>query len=160
MCTNCISTQEVNGDVQREIQYTYSTIPDIPKSYTPTVIRRINTSVKDPVSEAEKRAMYAMEIIVEKDLRTGKCHVLSTATVNSQKFQEEGIKVYDDGRKSVYALQSPGKESEDAPDKLSPLDVKELLRKATVKKDLADVQYHEPVFSSPYSRSCTTQKVE
>ncbi|XP_053090223.1 palmdelphin isoform X4 [Pangasianodon hypophthalmus] len=159
--TNCISTQEVNGDVQREmIQYIYSTIPDIPESYTPTLMRRINTPEKDSDSEAQKEAIYAMEISVEKDLRTGKSQVLSTASVTPQEFQEKGIKVYDDGRKSVYAVQSAGKESEDAIDELSPLEVEELLRKATAKKDPTDVEYHEPVFSSPYSRSSTPQKVE
>lgn len=101
-----------------------------------------------------------MEISVEKDLRTGKSQVLSTATVTPQEFQEKGIKVYDDGRKSVYAVQSAGKETEDALDELSSLDVEELLRKASAKKDPTDVEYHEPVFSSPYSRSSTPQKVE
>lgn len=104
--------------------------------------------------------MYAMEISVEKDLRTGKSQVLSTATITPKEFQEKGIKVYDDGRKSVYAVQSAGKESEDAHDELSSLEVEELLRKATAKKDPTDVEYHEPVFSSPYSRSSTPQKVE
>lgn len=104
--------------------------------------------------------MYAMEISVEKDLRTGKSQVLSTATVSPKEFQEKGIKVYDDGRKSVYAIQSVGNLSEDAHDELSPLEVEELLRKATAKKDPTDVEYHEPVFSSSYSRSSTPQKVE
>lgn len=105
-------------------------------------------------------AMYAMEISVEKDLRTGKSQVLSTATVTPEEFQEKGIKVYDDGRKSVYAVQSDGKESEDALDAMSHLEVEELLRKATAKKDPTDVEYHEPVFSSPYNQSSTPQKVE
>lgn len=97
---------------------------------------------------------------MEKDLRTGKSQVLSTATVAPQEFQEKGIKVYDDGKKSVYAVQSAGNGSENALDELSPLEVEELLRKATAKKDPTDVEYHEPVFSSPYSRSSTPPKVE
>lgn len=105
-------------------------------------------------------AMYAMEISVVKNLRTGKSHVLSTATVTPEEFHEKGIKVYDDGRKSVYAVQSAGKEFEDALDALSPQEVEELLRKATARKDPTDLKYHEPVFSSPYSRSSTPQKVE
>ncbi|KAK3550630.1 hypothetical protein QTP70_001818 [Hemibagrus guttatus] len=142
--------KEVNDDVQREmIQYIYSAIPDIPKSYTPNLMRRINTPVKDSGSEAEKKAMYAMKISVEKDLRTGKSHVLSSATVTPQEFQQKGIKVYDDGRKSVYAVQSTGKESEDTLDEMSFLEVEELLKKATAKKDPTDVEYHEPVFSTP-----------
>lgn len=104
--------------------------------------------------------MYAMEINVEKDLRTGKSQVLSSATVTPQKFQQKGIKVYDDGRKSVYAVQSAGRESEDALDELSPLEVEELLRKATAKKVPTDLEYHEPVFSIPYSRSSIPQKLD
>lgn len=97
---------------------------------------------------------------MEKDLRTGKSQVLSTATITPKEFQENSIKVYDDGRKSVYAILSAAKESENALDELSPLEVEELLRKATAKKDPTDVEYHEPVFSSPFSRSSTPQKVE
>ncbi|GAA6103723.1 palmdelphin isoform X5 [Tachysurus ichikawai] len=104
--------------------------------------------------------MYAMKISVEKDLRTGKSQVLSSATVTPQDFQQKGIKVYDDGKKSVYAVQSVGKESEDALDEMSSLEVEELLKKATAKKDPTGVEYHEPVFSSSYSRSSTPQKVE
>lgn len=40
------------------IQYIYSAIPDIPKSYTPTLMRRINTPIKDSDSEGEKRGMF------------------------------------------------------------------------------------------------------
>lgn len=97
---------------------------------------------------------------MEKDLRTGECQVLSSAAVTPQEFQQKGIKVYDDGRKSVYAVQSAGKLSDDGLDKLSPLEVEELLRKATEKKVPSDVEYHEPVFSSPYSRPCTPRKGE
>ncbi|TSK34843.1 Palmdelphin [Bagarius yarrelli] len=153
--------KEVNGDEQREsIQYIYSAIPDIPKSYTPNLMRRINTPVKDSGSEAEKKAMYAMEISVEKDLRTGKSQVLSSATVIPQEFQQKGIKVYDDGMKSVYAIQSAGKEPEDTLDEMSSLEVDELLKNASAKKDQTDVKYHQPVFSSPYSSSSTPQKAE
>lgn len=101
-----------------------------------------------------------MEISVEKDLRTGKSQVLSIATITPQEFQENGIKVYDDGTKSVYAVLSAGKESENALDELSPLELEELLRKATAKNNPTDVEYHEPVFSSPFSRSSAPQKVE
>lgn len=42
------------------IQYVYSAIPDIPKSYTPTLMRRINTPVKDSGNEAEKKGMIKL----------------------------------------------------------------------------------------------------
>lgn len=35
-------------------QYIYSAVPDIPKSYTPSLMRRINTPIKDSVSEGVK----------------------------------------------------------------------------------------------------------
>ena len=48
-----------------------------------------------------------MEINVTKDLLTGESTVLSTATVPPEELdQHEGVKVYDDGRKCVYALSS------------------------------------------------------
>ncbi len=48
-----------------------------------------------------------MEINVTKDLLTGESTVLSTATVPPEELNKHaGLKVYDDGRKSVYALNS------------------------------------------------------
>uniref|UniRef100_A0A9J7ZZ28 Palmdelphin n=1 Tax=Cyprinus carpio carpio TaxID=630221 RepID=A0A9J7ZZ28_CYPCA len=52
--------------------------------------------------------LFAMEINVQKDLRTGESQVLSTSTISPQELQQKGIKVYDDGRKSVYALRTDG----------------------------------------------------
>ena len=50
-------------------------------------------------------ALFAMEINVTKNLLTGKSTVLSTATVPPEELnQHTGLKVYDDGRKCVYAL--------------------------------------------------------
>ncbi|XP_016373668.1 palmdelphin-like isoform X1 [Sinocyclocheilus rhinocerous] len=43
---------------------------------------------------------------------------------------------------------------------MSPLEVEELLMKASEKKDPTDVEYHEPVFSSPFSRPTTPQRTE
>uniref|UniRef100_A0A4W4FIY7 Palmdelphin n=1 Tax=Electrophorus electricus TaxID=8005 RepID=A0A4W4FIY7_ELEEL len=112
-----------------------------------------------PAGKPEKKAMYAMEISVEKDLRTGESQVLSSATITSQDFQRKGIKVYDDGRKSVYAVQLAGDGCDDGVDELSPLDVEELLRKATQKNSLTNLECHEPVFSH-YSRLSTPRKEE
>lgn len=96
-----------------------------------------------------------MKISVEKDLRTGESHILSTATIAPQDLQR-GVKVYDDGRKSVYALPSDGHDMNE----MSPLEVEELLMKASEKKAPADLEYHEPVFSSPFSRPTTPQITE
>uniref|UniRef100_A0A673H3B1 Palmdelphin n=1 Tax=Sinocyclocheilus rhinocerous TaxID=307959 RepID=A0A673H3B1_9TELE len=81
------------------------------------------------------RALFAMEINVQKDLRTGESHVLSTSTISPQELQQKGIKVYDDGRKSVYALRTDGHQpGANGVDELSPVEVEQLLRQASEKK--------------------------
>ncbi len=99
-----------------------------------------------------------MKISVEKDLRTGESHILSTATIAPLDLQQQGIKVYDDGHKSVYALD--GRDSQNDMNEMSPLEVEELLMKASEKRKPTDVEYHEPVFSSPFSRPSTLQRTE
>lgn len=80
-------------------------------------------------------ALFAMEINVQKDLRTGESQVLSTSTISPQELQQKGIKVYDDGRKSVYALRTDGHQpGAKGVDELSPVEVEELLRQASEKK--------------------------
>lgn len=52
-------------------------------------------------------ALFAMEINVTKNPLTGESAVLSTAAVPPEDFNlHAGHKVYDDGRKCVYALNS------------------------------------------------------
>lgn len=52
-------------------------------------------------------ALFAMEINVTKNLLTGENTVVSTATVPAEELKHHaGLKVYDDGRKCVYALNS------------------------------------------------------
>lgn len=75
-----------------------------------------------------------MEINVQKDLRTGESQVLSSSTISPQELQQRGIKVYDDGRKSVYALRTDGHQpGANGVDELSPVEVEELLRQASGK---------------------------
>lgn len=94
--------------------------------------------------------MFAMEINVEHDNRTGKSQVISTATIAPETLQHRGLKVYDDGRKSVYALHlDGGKMLNRAGSEMTPTEVDELIHQATDKK-LPEVQYHEPVYSVPY----------
>ncbi|XP_062376570.1 palmdelphin-like [Sardina pilchardus] len=150
--------KELNADIPKEpVQYIYSPIPDMPKTYKPSLLRK-----KSPKQEPDgdpKRAMFAMEISVELDKRTGESQVLSSTTITTDDIQSKGVKVFDDGRKSVYALSSDGRPLESkGVDELSPGDVEELLRKAEEKKTPPDVQLHEPVFSSPYSRPNTPRK--
>lgn len=62
-----------------------------------------------------------MEINVTKNLLTGEKTVVSTATVPAEEVKRHaGLKVYDDGRKCVYALNSREVRS-DEQDRASPL---------------------------------------
>lgn len=97
-------------------------------------------------------ALFAMEINVQKDLRTGESQVLSTATISPQELQQRGIKVYDDGRKSVYALRTDGHQpGANGVDELSPVEVEELLRQASEKKKRSNQVQMDP--SYPYNIS-------
>lgn len=95
-----------------------------------------------------------MEISVEHDKRTGKSQVVSTATITPEAIQERGLKVYDDGHKSVYALHPDGgKMHSEAVGEMTPTEVEELLHQATDKNVPTEVQYHQPVYSVPYTGS-------
>ncbi|XP_051969801.1 palmdelphin-like isoform X4 [Xyrauchen texanus] len=153
--------KKLNAKIQPEpIQYIYTAIPDVPKCYTPTTTRRIFSPKHKSNDEQEKKATYTMKISVEKDLRTGERHIISMATIAPEDLHQQGIKVYDDGRKSVYALQPDGLESQNDMNEMSPLEVEELLLKASEKKVPTDVEYHEPVFSSPFRQPTTPQRAE
>ncbi|KTF85601.1 hypothetical protein cypCar_00029316 [Cyprinus carpio] len=143
------------------VQYIYTAIPDVPKCFTPKTRRRNVTPAKhDIVEEQEKKATYTMKISVQKDLRTGESHILSTATITPLDLKQQGIKVYDDGHKSVYTLPPDGQDSQNDMNEMSPLEVEELLMKASEEKVPTDVEYHKPVFSSPFSRPTTPQRTE
>lgn len=47
-----------------------------------------------------------MEIYVQKDRKTGDTVILSASAVTPQEAQHRGVKVFDDGRKAVYEVQS------------------------------------------------------
>lgn len=99
-----------------------------------------------------------MEIKVEKDMKTGENTVLSTIPLPSNEFKETGIKVYDDGRKSVYAVSSNGSTTQNGMDELAPVEVEDLLRQATEKNSQSPTEYHEPVFANKFCRPVTPQK--
>ncbi|XP_041133115.1 palmdelphin-like [Polyodon spathula] len=147
----------VKAEAQKEsIAYVNSKISDLPKSYKPSKLKKMASPEPEPDNDQSKKALFAMEINVQKDMKTGESQVLSMATVSAEEFKEKGIKVYDDGRKSIYAVNSAGGNNHNGLEELSPVEVEELLRKATEKK--SDLEYHEPVFSSPYSRPSTPKK--
>ncbi|KAE8610499.1 hypothetical protein XENTR_v10012148 [Xenopus tropicalis] len=140
---------EVHEEPVRDI---YAGIPDLPASYKPSFVRRMESATQED-GEEPRKALFAMEIKVEKDMKSGKSTVLSTIPVPSSEFEDAGVKVYDDGRKSVYALKSEGKGIQNGVDTLAPIEVEDLLRKATEKRSESPTEYHEPVFSNEYGSS-------
>lgn len=96
-------------------------------------------------------ATFAIKISVEHNKKTGKSQVLSAETVSPGFIPERGLKVFDDGRKSVFALQSErDKTANCAVRDMTPTEVEELLTEATEEKVHTEVQYHQPVYSVPY----------
>nr|XP_020465429.1 paralemmin-2 [Monopterus albus] len=67
------------------------------------------TSLPDSGEHAIPRtAMFAMEINVQHDPKTGERRILSANRVNPLDAASRGVKVYDDGRKVVYEVASSG----------------------------------------------------
>ncbi|XP_073405785.1 paralemmin-1-like isoform X1 [Dendrobates tinctorius] len=107
------------------VSYIYSQIPDFTNLYS----HQPETShVCDGTTRAP--ALYAMEINVEKDRKTGETKILSTAAIDPEVVQQRGVKVYDDGNKVVYELRHLGAVVENGIHKLSTRDVDELLHKS------------------------------
>ncbi|XP_060754148.1 palmdelphin isoform X2 [Neoarius graeffei] len=124
-----------NENFKSEPIHVYKGIPDGRKSYTPLNMRKRPTVDQGTRSDQQKPALFAMEINVQKDLRTGESCVLSTCTVPAHEIQQRGIKVYDDGLKSVYAVHTALDQPEaSGVDELSPKEVEELLKQATEKR--------------------------
>ncbi|XP_026178706.1 paralemmin 1a isoform X2 [Mastacembelus armatus] len=77
------------------------------------------------VTEATKRAMYSVEIKVERDKLTGETRVLSTNTTLPVDLDHQGVKVYEDEQKVVHEMNG-----EDGIHLLSSSEVDELIHKA------------------------------
>ncbi|KAJ8347181.1 hypothetical protein SKAU_G00285820 [Synaphobranchus kaupii] len=92
------SLQNKDGDA---VNYIHSHIPDLPELYS-------KTSAKPSGEEQlpRKAVMYAVEISVEKDKKTGDTKILSTSAVSPEDAHQRGVKVYDDGHKMVYEVRS------------------------------------------------------
>ncbi|XP_030624038.1 palm2 and akap2 fusion [Chanos chanos] len=92
------SLQNQDGDA---VNYVCSQIPNFPE---------LNSKIPATASGDEqlprKPALYAMEINVEKDRKTGDTKILSTSAVSPEEAQQRGVKVYDDGRKVIYEIRS------------------------------------------------------
>uniref|UniRef100_A0A3B4CJI6 Palm2 and akap2 fusion n=1 Tax=Pygocentrus nattereri TaxID=42514 RepID=A0A3B4CJI6_PYGNA len=92
------SLQNQDGDA---VNYICSHIPDVPElnSQTPATASGDHQLPRKP-------ALYAMEISVEKDLKTGGTKILSASPVSPEDAHQRGVKVYDDGRKVIYEVRS------------------------------------------------------
>ncbi|XP_026147518.1 palmdelphin isoform X2 [Mastacembelus armatus] len=145
--------KEINAEFQADVtQHVPSPLLDIP-TFIPLTPAK-NPPICKPGSEEPKKATFAMEINVELNKRTGKSQVVSTVPITPETIHEVGLKVYDDGRKSVYALHPDGgKIHNGAVIGMTSTEVDELLRQATDEKVPTEVQYHQPVYSAPYTGS-------
>ncbi|XP_039984886.1 paralemmin 1a isoform X2 [Xiphias gladius] len=76
-------------------------------------------------TEEVKRAMYSVEIKVERDKLTGETRVLSTNTTLPVDLSQQGVKVYEDEQKVVHEMNG-----EDGVHLLSSSEVDELIHKA------------------------------
>ncbi|KAK5849724.1 hypothetical protein PBY51_014035 [Eleginops maclovinus] len=145
--------KEINADFKADVTHKVSLpLQDLPFFYPPIPTK--SPATHRPGSEEPKKATFAMEISVELDRKTGKSQVVSTATITPESIQERGLKVYEDGRKSVYALHPDGgKMPSGSVGEMTPTEVEELLHQATDKNVPTGVQYHQPVYSAPYTES-------
>ncbi|XP_057650120.1 palmdelphin [Chionomys nivalis] len=142
---------------EESIEDIYANIPDLPSSYVPSRLRKERHEGQDD-DEQNRKALYAMEIKVEKDLKTGESIVLSSIPLPSDDFKSMGIKVYDDGQKSVYAVSSNQNTTYNGTDGLAPVEVEDLLRQASERNSKSPTEYHEPVYANPFCRPLTPQR--
>ncbi|XP_027251398.1 palmdelphin [Cricetulus griseus] len=142
---------------EESIEDIYANIPDLPSSYIPSRLRKERNEGQDD-DEQNRKALYAMEIKVEKDLKTGESVVLSSIPLPSDNFKSTGVKVYDDGRKSVYAVSSNQNTTYNGTDGLAPVEVEDLLRQASERNSQSPTEYHEPVYANPFCRPTTPQR--
>ncbi|XP_048845933.1 palmdelphin isoform X2 [Brienomyrus brachyistius] len=124
------SAEDIIKAVKSRIQE--ESTEQVPSTNTSTPYRspRLQKHNPGPNVDQPTRALYAMEINVQRDKRTGESVVLSKASIPPQQAQKNGVKVYDDGRRSVYAVHPGGQDFIDGVNKLSPDEVEQLLRTA------------------------------
>nr|XP_056700578.1 LOW QUALITY PROTEIN: palmdelphin [Euleptes europaea] len=142
---------------EESADYIYTNIPNLPKSFRPSALKRTG-HLKTEDDEESRKALFAMEIKVEKDMKTGESTVLSTIPLPSEEFTGAGVKVYDDGRKSVYAVCTNGGIMNNEVDDLAPVEVEDLLRQATERQSKSPTEYHEPVYANQFCRPTTPQQ--
>ncbi|KAM3592963.1 uncharacterized protein V6R79_002670 [Siganus canaliculatus] len=142
--------KELSTESQADCDVTSSvldTAPFIPLTSAKSLIH-------EPSVEELKRAMFAMEISMEHDKRTGKSQVISAATIIPDTVQGRGLKLYDDGWRSVYVLCSDESTVHSGViAEMTQTEVEELLQQATDKRIPTEVHYHRPVYSLVYKQS-------
>uniref|UniRef100_A0A8C7V983 Palm2 and akap2 fusion n=1 Tax=Oncorhynchus mykiss TaxID=8022 RepID=A0A8C7V983_ONCMY len=82
--------------------------PDIRDSSTTSLHQATASTAPASGEQPKKPAMYAMEINVEKDRKTGDTRILSASAVSPDEVPDCGVKVFDDGRNVVYEVRSGG----------------------------------------------------
>ncbi|XP_046714268.1 paralemmin 1a isoform X2 [Silurus meridionalis] len=76
------------------------------------------------------KAMYSVEITIEKDLVTGETKVLSTNTLLPKDLSHQGIKVYEDEQKVVHEVRGSDGPLTNGVHQLSSSEVEDLIHKA------------------------------
>uniref|UniRef100_UPI00398F037B palmdelphin-like isoform X1 n=2 Tax=Pristiophorus japonicus TaxID=55135 RepID=UPI00398F037B len=143
------AAQAVNDE--DKVKFVYSEIPDLPKSYRPRDQQRTSPDTETQDLEQPKAALFAVEINVQKDMKTGESTILSTVPVMVDEIKNKGVKVYEDGVKSVYALRSDGGLVQNGVDDMTHEEVEALLQQAGEKQVNVSAACHAPVYSSSYN---------
>ncbi|CAJ1059525.1 paralemmin 1a isoform X1 [Xyrichtys novacula] len=91
------------------------------------VHKSAGVNIRKGATEEMKKAMYSVEIKVERDKVTGETRVLSTNTTLPVDLSHQGVKVYEDERKVVHEMNG-----EDGVQLLSSSEVEELIHEASM----------------------------
>uniref|UniRef100_A0A3Q1BU14 Palmdelphin n=1 Tax=Amphiprion ocellaris TaxID=80972 RepID=A0A3Q1BU14_AMPOC len=140
------AVEKSSEDIIKEVQDSFvpeplqvtMVIPDVPESLSSPNSTHSETNTI-------RKTLFAMEINVNKNMLTGESMVLSTAAVPPEHLnQHNRLKGFDDGRKCVYALSSPeGSHDQSCVSELSASEVEQLLRSATVHRQVTHQNYHQ-----------------
>ncbi|XP_053186605.1 palmdelphin [Scomber japonicus] len=155
--TNLLSDQQQTRELQLNINRIQKEIDSLERkesvistneSFILNRLKAVEKSPEEIIKEAQNNfipALFAMEINVTKNMLTGESTVLSTAPVPTEELnQHTGLKVYDDGRKCVYALPSQqGSHDQSRVSELSANEVEQLLKSATEHRQLNQQNYHQ-----------------
>ncbi|XP_039532404.1 A-kinase anchor protein 2 isoform X1 [Pimephales promelas] len=122
-------TERSIEDLQKSLQYQDGDAVNYNCSQIPELNSQTPVSASGDQQPPRKPALYAMEINVEKDRKTGATKILSASAVSPQDAHQRGVKVYDDGRKVIYEVRSGGSTTlENGTHPWSPGQVDQLMR--------------------------------